>query len=175
MDFWNRSLSGDTGPSRTVDREIRDSAAGGRVFVLEAGSWHTGSFHLEICRGRPAMRVWMRSAEERKKDMRERKLSHVTVAAILLALLTLPAPVHAATQTRGTVELWDWLTGVWERGIAALAVWDRGTEKAGLGIDPNGEPAPAGAGIDPNGSTSPQGAGIDPNGEPQGHGIDPNG
>jgi hypothetical protein len=120
------------------------------------------------------MRVRTRSTEERKKDMRQRKLSHVIVAGILLALLALPAPAQAATQTRGTVELWDWLSGVWERGIAAL-VWHRGVEKQGHGIDPNGEPA--GAGIDPDGSTTPQGAGIDPDGgtAPIGAGIDPDG
>lgn len=98
--------------------------------------------------------------------MRQRKLSHVIVAGILLALLTLPAPVHAATQARGTIELWDWLAGVWERGIAALAVWDGGTEKAGLGSDPDGATAPQYLESDPEGGTAPAGIGIDPDGAP---------
>jgi hypothetical protein len=95
--------------------------------------------------------------------MHQRKLSRVIAAGLLAALLALPAPVHAAARNRGTVELWDWLAGLWERGAAALAVWDRGTEKE-LATDPDGEPAaPSGAGIDPTGGTD-QGHGIDPNG-----------
>lgn len=99
--------------------------------------------------------------------MHQRKLSHVIAGGLLAALLALPAPAQAAGRNLGTVELWDWLAGMWERGIAGLWAGDGGTEEQDLGIDPNGEPAPAGAGIDPNGITEPAGLGIiDPYGEP---------
>jgi hypothetical protein len=116
--------------------------------------------------------------------MNRRKLSHVTAAGLLAALLMLPGPALAQPpHHRASVDLWSWLAGAWQRGMVSLGVGGV-REKQGLGIDPNGEKA--GPGIDPNGGKA--GLGIDPNGsgstggttmssspDDQGHGIDPNG
>ena len=102
--------------------------------------------------------------------MNRRKLSHVTAAGLLAALLMLPGPALAQSpHHRASVDLWSWLAGAWQRGMVSLGVGGLG-EKAGLGIDPNGGVPTGQGGSAPTGgstmSTSPGG---------QGHGIDPNG
>ncbi|HEY0553543.1 MAG TPA: hypothetical protein VGG20_04710 [Thermoanaerobaculia bacterium] len=105
--------------------------------------------------------------------MNRRKLSHVTAAGLLAALLMLPGPALAQSpHHRASVDLWSWLAGAWQRGMVSLGVGGLG-EKQGLGIDPNG--GKAGLGIDPNGSGSTGGTTMSSSPGDQGHGIDPNG
>ena len=87
--------------------------------------------------------------------MKERKISRVVVAGLLLAVLALPMPARAEAVDRDGA--WSWLASLWELGISAL--WSA-----------DGEPE-EGHGIDPNGITA-TGAG---GGTDEGHGIDPNG
>jgi len=72
--------------------------------------------------------------------MNRRKLSHVTAAGLLAALLMLPGPALAQSpHHRVSGDLWSWLAGAWQRGMVSLGVGGLG-EKAGPGIDPNGSP-----------------------------------
>jgi hypothetical protein len=105
--------------------------------------------------------------------MNRRKLSHVTAAGLLAALLMLPGPALAqSTHHRASADLWSWLAGAWQRGMVSLGVG--GLEKGGMEIDPNGG-APKGQG-GATGSSTPTGAtmGVAHQGD-QGLGIDPNG
>ena len=88
--------------------------------------------------------------------MKDRRISRVVVAGLLLAVLALPMPARAEAVDRGSLDrTWSWLARLWEQGISAL--WSA-----------DGDPD-QGHGIDPNGITTTVG---DPD---QGHGIDPNG
>lgn len=93
--------------------------------------------------------------------MNRRKLSHITAAGLLAALLTVPVPALAQSphHHRASGDLWSWLAGAWQRGMVSLGVGGLG-EKAGLGIDPNGG-VPAGQG---GVSTISTGPGLGPNG-----------
>ncbi len=105
--------------------------------------------------------------------MNRRKLSHVTAAGLLAALLMLPGPALAQSpHHRVPVDLWSWLAGAWQRGMVSLGVGGLG-EKAGLGIDPNGG-VPSGQG-GATGQGAPTGSPADTLRGDQGLGIDPNG
>jgi hypothetical protein len=87
----------------------------------------------------------------------------ITVAA-LVATLALAAPVYAAGPggwhpASGLVlRAWQWLVGVWPGAEA-----DHPVTKAGMGVDPNGLPAPA-AGPTSGSTTPPAGTEADPAG-----------
>lgn len=102
--------------------------------------------------------------------MNRRKLSRITAAGLLAALLALPAQA-AVPHGRVPGNAWEWLTSLWQSRIAALWPGSEAAQKEGHGIDPNGgsQPVPTG----PGPSISPNGGTIDTN--DQGHGIDPNG
>ena len=109
--------------------------------------------------------------------MNRRKLSHVTAAGLLAALLMLPGPALAQSpHHRVSGDLWSWLAGAWQRGMVSLGVGGLGEkagEKQGLGIDPNGG-APTGQG-GATGQNAPTGSPGDTLRGDQGLGIDPNG
>jgi hypothetical protein len=106
--------------------------------------------------------------------MNRRKLSHVTAAGILAALLMLPGQAMAQSpHHRASGDLWSWLAAAWHHGMASLGAGGMG-EKQGLGIDPNGG-NPTGQG-GATGQSAPTGSTTMPTGPSgQGYRIDPNG
>jgi hypothetical protein len=101
--------------------------------------------------------------------MTQRYLRIATAALTLAAVLVLAAPAHAAgraVRTPGIYWIEDvvqWVARVW------MGIEQDRTLKYGIGIDPNGNPAPPppsgfGSGIDPNGELPDTGAGIDTKG-----------
>jgi len=86
--------------------------------------------------------------------MKDRRISRVVAAGLLLAVLALPMPARAEAVGRGSLDgVWSWLARLWEQGISALWSAD-GDPDEGHGIDPNG---------------------VTTTGPDEGHGIDPNG
>ena len=87
--------------------------------------------------------------------MNKKMLGKLTLMAVVVSVLALGGTAEAAG-LRGTMRVegvfeqaWQWLAGLWPG-----AGGDQ--EKYGVGIDPDGQPAPP--------PPSPYGVGIDPNG-----------
>ena len=98
--------------------------------------------------------------------MSSRNLSRSIVACLLAAMLAGPAAAqarHAAPQH--PVRAWEWLAGLWQRGITILVPWSQAWEKQGYGIDPTGGTTTGSPGVSSQGDA---GLGIDPNGRPEG-------
>ena len=110
-----------------------------------------------------------RFLEEGGFPMRSKLAARILAAALLAALLNVPA--HAAPApgrpALQAASWWDWLERLPQK---VLREW---LGKTGGGIDPDGIRGKQGAGVDPDGSTSP--APAVPPGNEAGFGVDPDG
>jgi hypothetical protein len=104
--------------------------------------------------------------------MNQRTIRRAITAGVLAAVLALPNPVHAASPGSGSANLWDWLSSLWEKGIAALWPLSAASDSSEVGSGEGGSASDGGTaqgehapGADPDGVDSgDQGPGADPNG-----------
>jgi hypothetical protein len=103
--------------------------------------------------------------------MTHRKLSRIVAIGILAVVLALPGPVWAAAgQPRGpAASVFDWLSGLWERGISALWSWSEAGQKSGSVDSGSSSTGQSPTSSTPTGTTgsgdeTDNGAGFDPNG-----------
>lgn len=98
--------------------------------------------------------------------MSQKTVRRVVAAGVLTVLLGLAGSAPAeARELRGTGSVERWLAGLWQNAVSVLWPGSPATEKAGYGLDPNGNPLPpsipsatscgaaceAGYGVNPNG------------------------